>query len=113
MSTFLGLTVAAVVLVLVLMTLSETIRKGDLKAAWANRALGWKRVKRSAGTYMYLVLAIHEITAYADPSYVSSPLPRWARIPMGVAFLSWAIRRIAADVLNSATVEVTITKEKP
>jgi hypothetical protein len=111
-STFIGLVLVVGVLLAVLMALSEAARNGDLKAAWANRARGWRRLKRSAGTYLYLVLAIHEITSYADPS-LSSALPRWLRIPMGVAFLSWSIRRIAEDVINSATVEVTITREKP
>ena len=111
MTTFVSLVLISAVGIGLLMAISEAARGGHLKAAWANRAQSWRRIKRAAGTMAYLVLAIHEAAAYANPALSYGPIPRWLRIPMGASFLLWAIRRIAEDVVNSARIEVTITKE--
>lgn len=108
MTTFVGLSLGAVALVLAVTYLSDALRNGGARKIWTKRAEAWRRIRRSAGTCAYFVLAIHGISGVVDPDAPGLLMPWWWYTVSSVAFLMWGVRRVVEDVVNSSKVVITV-----
>lgn len=108
MTSFVWLLVAVVAVVLVIAAISDELRGGGLKEIWANRAKAWRRIRRSAGTTAYFLLAVYGISGVVDPTNPRHSMPWWWYPISSVAFLMWGVRRVVEDVVNSSKVVISI-----